>query len=64
MLDLGVTDLDEGGEALLPTFSREPLEPNDCKKFHICHMINTLFVILLNRQAIMLTWKWPGLSLH
>lgn len=29
VLDFGVVDLEEGGEDLLPTFSREPLDPKD-----------------------------------
>ena len=29
VLDFGVEDLEEGGEDLLPTFSREPLDPKD-----------------------------------
>jgi len=29
VLDFGVADLEEGGEVLLPTFSREPLDPKD-----------------------------------
>ena len=29
VLVFGVTDLEEGGEGLLPTFSKEPLDPKD-----------------------------------
>ena len=31
VLVFGVTDLEEGGDGLLPTFSKEPLEPKDWK---------------------------------
>ena len=34
-LVFGVAIFDDGGEALLPVLSKEPLDPNDCNKLNM-----------------------------
>ena len=59
-LVFGVAIFDDGGEALLPVLSKEPLDPNDCNKIEYENKIeiNNNHILLIEHQTINCTCYW------